>query len=235
MSLLDPSHSPSLLSHSDATFFTSGLLCLTATSAVLVFTVMANLAHAFLLYAEQALYATDVTAYMTLICSPKTMAAVLISAWLGPLALALLPLSPGQVLLCPICSHPRHAFFSNRFKQLARILLPTGCVVEAIPLCALHGADLIRDSHIGTIHEGPVEGKDGADIQARHANATGGYPSDQWSMSADNCDTRGQESEQEGQKGNCSSRIGDTFLAVNATLFFIDFANIPVPVRAARL
>ena len=99
MSLLDPSHSPSLLSHSDTTFFTSGVLCLAATSAVLVFTVMANVAHAFLLYVEQALYATDVAAYMTLSCSPKIMATMLISAWLGPLALAFLPLLPGKIRL----------------------------------------------------------------------------------------------------------------------------------------
>ena len=98
MSLLDPSHSsPSPLSSSDAAFFTSGVLCLAATSAVLVFAVTANAAHAFLLYAEQALYATNVTAYMTLICSPGIMAAMLLSAWLGPLALALLPLLPGLV------------------------------------------------------------------------------------------------------------------------------------------
>ena len=99
MSLLEPSHSsPSLLSSSSgAAFFTSGVLCLAATSAVLVFAVTANAAHAFLLYAEQALYATNVTAYMTLICSPGIMAAMLVSAWLGPLALALLPLLPGLV------------------------------------------------------------------------------------------------------------------------------------------
>ena len=98
MSLLDPSHSsPSLLFSSDAVFFPSGVLCLAATSAVLVFAVTATAAHDFLLYAEQALYATNVTAYMTLICSPGIMATMLVSAWLGPLALALLPLLPGWV------------------------------------------------------------------------------------------------------------------------------------------
>ena len=95
MALLDPSHSPSLLSHSDAAFFTSGVACLAVTSAALVFAVMSSVAHAFLLYLEQALYATDVAAYMTLICSPRIMAAMLFSAWLGPLSLAFLPLVPG--------------------------------------------------------------------------------------------------------------------------------------------
>ena len=73
------------------------LIMVLSPSAVLVFAVTANAAHAFLLYAEQALYATNVTAYMTLICSPGIMAAMLVSAWLGPLALALLPVLPGLV------------------------------------------------------------------------------------------------------------------------------------------
>ena len=116
MSLLDASHSPSLLSHSDATFFTSSVLCLAASSALLIFTVMANVTHAFLLYAEQAVYATDVAAYMTLICSPKIMATMLISAWLGPLALAFLPLLPGKIrlLVKSICS----SFFMRFQKQV---------------------------------------------------------------------------------------------------------------------
>ena len=194
MSLLDPSHSPSLLSHSDTTFFTSGVLCLAVTSAVLVFTVMANVAHAFLLYVEQALYATDVTTYLTLICSPKIMAAMLISAWLGPLALALLPLLPGQVNLdfvhagyYLIVTH-RSTFSYNRFKQLERILLSTGCLVEGIPLGTLGGADGLRDCHISTLHEGQVEGQDDADIQASCSRALSlrRYASHHRSRSTDN-------------------------------------------------
>ena len=92
LSLLDPAHSPSLLSSADASFFTSRASCLLSASAVPVASLTSNAAHAFILYLEQALYATNITAYMTLICSPRLLTAMLASAWAAPIAIAAIPL-----------------------------------------------------------------------------------------------------------------------------------------------
>lgn len=91
--LLDASHSRTLLSKADTSFFTSPWVCLLLCSAPLVASLGLALLHALALYAEQVLHALWLQAYMVVVSSPALIRLGFLVAWMLPFALAF-PLLP---------------------------------------------------------------------------------------------------------------------------------------------
>ena len=99
------------------------------------------------------------------------------------------------------------------------LLLPAGSLDEGVH-CGTHGdAHRLRGRHFSPLREGPVEGQDDADTQARTAIALGRYPS--------------HRRPQEGKKGDGSRSAGGPSVAAAASLLVV-VIDVPLSVRTAR-
>ena len=99
------------------------------------------------------------------------------------------------------------------------LLLSAGSLVEGVHRGAPSDAHRLRNRHVGSLHEGPVEGQDNADIQARSALAFGRHPS--------------HRRPQEGKKGDRGCRAGGPSVAAVASLLIV-VIDVPLSVRTAR-